>query len=194
MWNATRPTIATNALFEDIDPERLLCRLQQFGPILAGSIDLDSTAIEQNERALSEKNMAVVRGFFELGVPLGIISNASGEKRHRRVYDIAHTISESVGCEVIAVTSHELGGWQCKKPRQLLFDTVAQRMGVANHLMFHIGDQVLKDAWGANRAGYAASVHVQPCAPKSDPRGVRWLQRPLENRLLRSWDAPFGWE
>jgi predicted HAD superfamily phosphohydrolase YqeG len=195
MLEIIKPTIATGAFFSDIDPERLIWQLRRRGPVKAGSIDLDSTIIPQNDMVPSEENMAIIRDFFELGVPLGINSNAGSEERGERVTAIAANLSERVGEDMVAVSTYTLGGpWYLRKPFPKSYNEVARRMGVYNHEMFHIDDQAAKGALGANLAGYHSSVHVEPCAPETDPRGVRLVQRPIETELLRHWGAPFGME
>src|ERR1700761_2503343 len=95
-----KPTIATGSLFRDIDPEHLLWHLRQRGRPKAGAIDLDSTVVPQEAMRIPDEEVAVIKGFFELGVPLGIDSNAASESRGYRVELIALDLSERVGEDI----------------------------------------------------------------------------------------------
>lgn len=186
-----RPTIATGSIFAELDPERLAGQLKARG-CRAGTIDLDSTVVAQQDMQISPANISVIKGFFENDLPLGIDSNTGSELRDHRARSLADQMSNAVGEEVPTVTTYQLGGWWLRKPSRRPFDVTAARMGVPNRNMFHIDDQIFKGVLCANRAGYGASVHVLPCAPGSDPVGVRYFQRHFENRLLEKWQSPFG--
>lgn len=63
-------------------------------------------------------------------------------------------------------------------------------MDIPNNRLCHIGDQLLKDIWGANRAGYAGSVLVAPYGEGDDP-AVKYLQRPFEATVRPFVGLPF---
>jgi HAD superfamily phosphatase (TIGR01668 family) len=189
MLEVVRPTVYTGGLFEDIDPERLLYEIGRLKrrPVKAVTVDIDSTMVAQRQPELSPKNLAVVKAFTEF-VPIGIISNAGSEVRDERAREIGRDIAHNM----VVVTSHEIGGWRSRKPFRPSFDEASHRLKVPNDGIVHIGDQLLKDVLGAKRSGYMAGVLVEPCAPKDDPRLVRYPQRAPEAVLLETMGIPYG--
>jgi len=185
MLELVRPTIYTDGQFKDIDPERLLRQVESLTGqrTLGVSFDLDSTILAQNELEIPAESMEVIVGFGRFA-RLGVNSNAGGEARSDRVEAKTADMSEATNQEVVSVTSHELGGWRYRKPSRRPSDVLAHKMGLPSGSIIHIDDQLLKGGLGANRAGYQASILVDPCAPEDDPRGVRYVQRPIETGLI----------
>ena len=76
------------------------------------------------------------------------------------------------------------------KPNRALFDNTAAELGIAAARICHGGGQILKDIYGAHRAGYGGTVLVAPYGEGDHP-GVRYLQRPLEALLRPALGLPF---
>ncbi len=163
-------------------------RLLRVFPGLDGVMfDLDKTLVGQYEEEVPEEHMEALILISGLGLRLGIISNAGSEDRTQRVRQVAKDIERAVGDDVPVVTSYMVGGKV--KPFRPVFDAMASKVGIKNSRLCYVGDQLLKDVLGANRAGYGGSILVAPYGSGDDP-GVRYLQRPIEAAIRRSMGLP----
>lgn len=66
-----------------------------------------------------------------------------------------------------------------KKPFKPVFKIMSEVMSIPPQNLCYVGDQLLKDVFGANRSGFGGSILVSPYGKGDDPR-VKYLQRPLE--------------
>ncbi|HUD06505.1 MAG TPA: HAD hydrolase-like protein [Candidatus Saccharimonadales bacterium] len=163
--------------------------LQQEIPGLEGVVyDLDKTLTHQHGEGMPNAHLDVIGAINELGLVQGIISNAASEEREERVRVFAKGIGAHIGAEVEVVTSRMVGGK--KKPLRPVFDKMSELLDIPNEHLCYIGDQLLKDVLGANRAGYGGSVLVAPYGEGDDPR-VRFLQRPVEAVIRPFIGLPF---
>lgn len=176
--------VASVALLNPIDSEHFRDVFAQFDGV---TWDLDKTLVGQHEDTLPPAHSEVMLALNALGKRQGLISNASSEHRTSRVLRIADGLSNLLGREIAVVTSRMVGGK--KKPLRPAFDKMANNLGLENEQLCHVGDQLLKDVLGANRAGYGGSVLVAPYGLGDDP-GVKYLQRPVEALLRPALGLP----
>lgn len=97
-------------------------------------------------------------------------------------------IGQLTHSEVVVSTSFKLSA--PGKPNRALFDNTAAELGIAASKICHGGDQILKDIYGANRAGYGGTVLVAPYG-KGDHPGVQLVQRPMEALIRPALGLPF---
>jgi HAD superfamily phosphatase (TIGR01668 family) len=168
-----RPTISVASVTE-ITPSVLSEVLPHVGGVV---FDLDKTLVGQHEENIPQRHLDALLALRSAGLALGIISNASSETRTHRVQMMASSIGDVIGTQLTVVTSRMVGGK--KKPLRPVFDQLSSNIGIANNRLCYVGDQLLKDILGANRAEYAGTVLVAPYGHGDDPR-VKYLQRPIE--------------
>lgn len=154
----------------------------------AVSFDLDKTFVGQHDTELSAEVQEKFIEIGESGIKLALTSNAPKPHRHERVVDIGRRIGHITHSEVVVSTSFKLSA--PGKPHRALFDNTALELGVAAARVCHAGDQILKDVYGANMAGYGGTVLVAPYG-EGDHSGVRYLQRPLEALIRPVIGLPF---
>lgn len=179
-----RPTYYVKSVAE-MNPSEYL----QYMPGLQGmAFDLDKTLVGQHEETLPSSHIDTLAAIGELGLRVGLISNAASAERTERVKAMADYMSEIVGSEVVAVTSRMVSGK--KKPLRPVFDEFSRRSEILNEHLLFVGDQIFKDILGANRAGYAGTVLVAPYGHGDDWR-VKFFQRPVEAAIRPLLGVPF---
>ena len=173
MGDILRPTQCLASVAE-LNLQRLASEVPSLNGI---TWDLDKTLVGQHESVVPEAHLEVMQMISKYGYKQGIISNAGSHERTDRVNTIAKNIGHAIGSKIYVVTSLMVGGK--RKPLRPPYDEMSRLMDVPNKHLCHIGDQLLKDIFGANRSGYAGSVLVAPYG-EGDDLGVKYLQRPLE--------------
>jgi HAD superfamily phosphatase (TIGR01668 family) len=157
----------------DLNPDILktLC------PDIEGAMfDLDRTVVGHHDKFITAGHLAMFISLSEAGLELGFISNA-GQKRANRVQQMADAVSDATGNNTHVVTSHMVNGM--RKPLQDPFEKMTEVSGIPRDKLCYVGDQIMKDVLGANRAGYAGSILVAPYGT-GDNLAVRLIQRPIE--------------
>jgi HAD superfamily phosphatase (TIGR01668 family) len=155
---------------------------------MALSLDVDKTFMGQHGTELSTEVQEKFIEVDESGIKLALTSNAPKKHRHERVAEIGLRIGQLTHSEVIISTSFKLSA--PGKPNRALFDYTAEELGVAAGQICHVGDQILKDVYGANMAGYGGTVLVAPYGEGDHP-GVRYVQRPIEALIRPALRLPF---
>lgn len=184
LFDTLRPTLCLDSVVS-LTPDLL----RETVPDAAGvAFDLDKTLAGQHELGLTNEHMEALANLSEARFALGIISNAASQVRTNRVRVFANDIGETLCTKIAVVTSHMVAGK--KKPLRPVFDRMSTELGIENRCLIYVGDQLLKDVLGANRAGYGGSVLVAPYGSGDDPR-VRFLQRPIEAALRPLVGMPF---
>jgi HAD superfamily hydrolase (TIGR01662 family) len=146
------------------------------------TFDLDKTLLGYRTEDVPASVLAALRDLVASGRKIVLVSNAHGV-RVNRVRRVAATIGEYTGAPCGVVVPADAG--DKIKPDPGMFRVAAERAGVEPTACVHVGDQLFKDIWGAERAGFGATVLVRPTGD-GDHLGVRYLQRPLET-LARPW-------
>ncbi len=124
----------------DID----VSRLANLG-IKAALIDMDNTILPWRDANLPESSVSWVNELKESGIKVCILSNTHSPERLRRV-------SEKLGVESVAKA------W---KPFVFAYKKGLSVTGTLASETVMIGDQLMTDVWGANKAGIH-SVLVRP--------------------------------
>jgi len=179
-----KPTLCIGSVAE-LQPDLLLGQVPGLSAI---TFDLDKTLTGQHEWSIPYVNIEALIAIDALGLRIGIISNANSRSRTSRVHILADTASGYLDEPIEVVTSLEVGGK--KKPLRQPFDKMAEKLAIRNNEMCHVGDQLLKDVLGANRADCGGSVLVRPFGRGDDPR-VKYLQRPIEAAIRPLLGLPF---
>jgi FMN phosphatase YigB (HAD superfamily) len=149
--------------------------------VRAVSYDRDGTVTDYHSPEIPESHLAVLRSFARLGVKQGFNSNSGSAESAERVAKVAAWISDEIDGEFIAATSYEAGG---RKPGPHTFHLFAEKTGVPVENTLHTGDQILKDVYGARRAGLGGALLVARYGEGDDWR-VRYLQRPTIEVVAR---------
>ena len=85
------------------------------------------------------------------GVPIGVVSNASGQIEHTLRYRGVCQVGPGMGVPVVCVVdSHVVG---VAKPDPRIFDGAVEAIGVAPERIAYVGDSVINDIGGARNAG-----------------------------------------
>jgi HAD superfamily phosphatase (TIGR01668 family) len=155
-----RPDQETRSIAE-IDAQALYDR-----GVRAIGFDVDQTLCEFYGKGIDDSlmtNIEAMRGLF--GDQLCIISNCTDERRQELV--------DLFPLHVIPVRT--------KKPDPDAYRAAEKHFGVPPEQWAFVGDRLLTDIVGANRAGWH-SIHVRPLVPKTDP----WYMPParIYERLL----------
>jgi HAD superfamily phosphatase (TIGR01668 family) len=168
-----RPSLYVGSVAE-ITPDRLEAAV----PGAEGVIfDLDNTLADHHVYTVSDDKIQALLALHGAGKQFGIISNAGTQELSDNVKVTAEILGAQVGAKIHTVTSFEVGGRI--KPHPYPFDKMSEKIGIPKDRLCYVGDQILKDVFGPNRAGYAGSILVAPCS-KYDSPGVKYLQRPVE--------------
>ncbi len=131
--------------------------------------DADQTLCEFYGKGIDDSlltNIEAMRGLFS--DRLCIISNCTDERRQELV--------EHFPLQVIPVRT--------KKPDPEAYRAAEEHFGIPPEQWAFVGDRLLTDIVGANRAGWH-SIHVRPLVPETDPwymppaRAYEWLLRRL---------------
>lgn len=168
-----RPTLYVSSVAE-ISPQRLEAA---FPGVEGVMFDLDNTLADHHIYEVSDDKIKALIALHSAGKQLGIISNAGTQELTDSVVATAERIGAEVGAHIHTVTSFEVNGKL--KPYPHPFDRMAEKTGIPKERLCYVGDQILKDVFGSNRAGYAGSILVAPCS-RIDSPGVKYLQRPVE--------------
>lgn len=113
-------------------------------------LDMDNTLSHWGKHALAPGANEFVDQIKELGMVPVVFSNNS---KHR-----VETFAKKMGIQ------HAVG--RAGKPSKAAFVRAAKKMGVGVEQCAAIGDQLMTDIIGANRAHYAVSVLVHPLSKR----------------------------
>lgn len=127
--------------------------------------DLDNTLVPWNIKEPTEKNRKWLDQMKEKGIQVTIISN----NNHPRV----QTFSDPVEVPFVA---------RAKKPFRRAFYKATSQMNLKKEEVVVIGDQLLTDIYGGNRAGYY-TILVVPIV-QSDA-AITKFNRKIERKILR---------
>jgi len=158
------------------------------GGFKALSLDVDKTFMGQHRTELTTEMQEKFIELDESNLRIALTSNAPKQHRHERVADIGMRIGRLIHSEVVISTSFKLSA--PGKPHRALFDNAEAELGVPREYICHVGDQILKDVYGANKAGYGRTVLVAPYG-EGDHLGVKYVQRPLEAIIRPTIGLPF---
>ena len=130
-------------------------------------LDLDNTLTLWRSRQVSEPVRQWARKASEAGLQLCLVSNAQNPDR-------VEAVARELGCEFIA---------RAKKPMRRGFSRACMRLGVEPGEAVAVGDQLLTDVWGGNRAGLH-TVLLRPIDRKREFVGTKF-DRLVERLVLR---------
>lgn len=111
---------------------------------------------------LAESVSALAR-LHRAGVPIGVVSNASGQIEHTLRYRGVCQVGPGMGVPVVCVVDSEIVG--VAKPDPRIFDSALAALGLPAERVAYVGDSVINDVGGARNAG------LQPIL--MDPHGDR---------------------
>lgn len=143
--------------------------------VTAVGFDLDRTIIGHFDEEVPEEFLNHLRMLHKASFKVIIISNVHTPPRQERFRRIINNIVASGISNLISVTPADVGGKG--KPSSAPFIFAAKLSNSKQSEMAYVGDQLLKDSYGAARAGYKTTVLVHPYG-KGDNLAVRFLQRP----------------
>lgn len=160
-----RPTLVAPKLVS-YDAGTLIRKLQLPDGRLGGfTFDLDGTLVKPDEDHISLGNLELLAHLRGEGKRLGFIADigdrddfADQAQRRTRAENLAGEASEFCHIGIIATIC---GLNNPGKPHKRVFEQAAENMGLPAGRVVHVGDQLLQDVRGANRAGYAGSVLVR---------------------------------
>jgi len=138
--------------------------------------DLDNTLVAWDEKDATEEVSQWIKRVERLGIKIVIISN-NNEERVKR-------FAEPLGVPFLPVA---------KKPMKRTFHRGRKLMGLKKEEVVVIGDQLLTDVFGGNRAGYK-TILVAPIV-ESDAKITQFnrrLERAILNRLKKQ--GKVSWE
>lgn len=153
------PSWTINSVYQ-ITPEALLAKGYQ-----AAIIDLDNTVIAWNHLEYTPEMAEWIEQMTQGGVAIYILSNNTTERVAK--------VAEPLG---VGYTANAL------KPRRKNFQIALDALGTTQENTIMIGDQVMTDVIGANRANLA-SILVKPIAQHDNV--YTWLNRTLERLALK---------
>ncbi|MDN6626435.1 MAG: YqeG family HAD IIIA-type phosphatase [Pisciglobus halotolerans] len=159
MFKKFKPTWMVEAIYQ-IQPEQL--KKLGFKAVLA---DLDNTLIAWNNPDGTEELIQWIKWMKQADIPVIILSNNS-DKRIKRVAD-------SLNLRYIP---------RALKPTTLGFKEAIKKLKLDKNEIVMVGDQVITDVFGANRAGIK-SVLVRPIID-SDAWNTK-INRYFELRIMR---------
>ena len=156
-----RPTHRADSL-TDIDIDELIAL-----GVRAVLLDMDNTVSTWKGRELAPDALDVIAHMRAAGLDLAVFSNNQPHNVER--------LAKRLGID------HAIA--RAGKPRKKAFIKAAQRMGVPPEACCVVGDQLMTDIVGGNRAGYAATILVRPLSPHE------WIftkfNRMRERRILK---------
>ncbi|MBF4500140.1 YqeG family HAD IIIA-type phosphatase [Savagea sp. SN6] len=153
------PTAYTKS-FRDITPERL----QERG-IRAVITDLDNTLIEWNRAHATDEVIAWIRSIERAGIQVILMSNNNEER--------VNIFAEPLGVRYIA---------RANKPLQGAYKKARQMLQVKDSEIVCVGDQLMTDILGANRARLQ-SILVLPIVT-SDAKATKF-NRFVESKIMK---------
>jgi len=135
-------------------------------------MDVDHTLVPFRGMDLDDATVRFLNALWERGVIEGmyLASNSSRD---------LSGIAGAIGAQVVPVRGLE------RKPRRAYFRRVLRTIGCRPEQAVMVGDKLLFDVWGGNRAGLV-TVLVQPIGPD------QWFDRVVrirfwERMVLRRW-------
>ncbi len=133
--------------------------------IRACVFDLDNTIARWEEERLEEEILELFDCLTGLGLKVGILTNSRRENIEKFISDLPfpHLFNAS-------------------KPRRKGFMKIAEELGVRPEEVAMIGDQLLTDVLGANRAGMY-TIRVDPLDPSREYKFTK-INRVAERILL----------
>jgi len=142
-WHFYRPTQRADSLSQ-ID----VAALTGAG-IRAVLLDMDNTLSTWRGRELAPDALAFVEKLRQAGIDMAVFSN----NRIKNVSGLADQLG----------IPHAIAN--AGKPAKRAFLRAAARMGCAPNACAVVGDQLMTDIIGANRAGFGATVLMRPLSP-----------------------------
>jgi len=112
-------------------------------------LDLDNTMLPWKDSELPRQTVGWIEEAKTAGLKLCIVSNTHYPRR-------LASIAEQVGVPYVS---------RALKPRSYGFLKALELLGSAPHRSVVIGDQILTDVWGGNRAGIS-TILVDPLHPR----------------------------
>jgi predicted HAD superfamily phosphohydrolase YqeG len=174
-------SLTPSYIIKDIADIDVLAFIKANPTIKAITWDLDKTLAGQHESTIPFKNIAIIKLFADNGMWQGFVSNAWSEIRNERVIRIASDIERIIEQKFAVATIFYS---QCQpKPSTQMFKLMAEKAGLSPNAICHVGDQILKDILGGNRAEYGATILVAPFG-RGDSLLVRIFQR-IPEAILR---------
>lgn len=143
----------------DIEPQQLLD-----DGIKGIIIDLDNTLVEWNRADATEDIAAWFLEMRDAGLQITVVSNNDMERVSR--------FCDPLGIPYIC---------QARKPLKKAFKQAVATLGLPQEEVIMIGDQLLTDILGANRAGLK-SILVVPVASSDAP--ITKFNRAIERRIM----------
>ena len=131
--------------------------------------DIDNTLVSQDAKR-TEQAETFLRGLAAEGFRIALVSN----NRHGRVMEF----SEGTGAVFVPAAA---------KPSRKGYRKAMSLMGTTEEDTLVVGDQLLTDIFGANRAGLK-NILVSPLDENSDTGAIK-LKRVIERMLLQKSDA-----
>lgn len=141
-------------------------------------LDVDNTLVRWRAEAVADETRAWIDAGHRIGIRFCIVSNSRRRSRLQRIAD-------DLGIDMV------LGRM---KPSRAMFRTALDQFGVEPGEAVMVGDQLLTDVLGANRAGIDA-ILVQPLHPrelfatKANRLAESFLRRWIDRALIDD-DAP----
>jgi len=138
-------------------------------------VDLDSTLLPHGGVELDTENL---RALQEQPLPIIIATNRSNPEGVRKI------VRELDAAAIVTADS-----WLTKKPSQAYFRKLILAGGHTAAQTLMIGDRVVQDVWGANRAGLQTTMvdklGHQPWREKIFGAIDRWLIRHIADRYQK---------
>lgn len=174
-WHIRRfsPVAALHAL-EEVDLDEAKARGKKL--IL---LDVDNTLLPWRAEDVGQNTLLWIKEARDLGFDLCIISNTRNPERLKRIAD-------KLGIDYIRDRF---------KPSRKMYHLAVKKFGHTEAETLMVGDQLLTDIWGANRAGIDA-IWVKPIGTHEFV-GTKYISRNIERvigRLLHDYfqDAPLA--
>jgi FMN phosphatase YigB (HAD superfamily) len=92
-----------------------------------------------------------LRALVERGVPIGVVSNASGQIEGALLRAAVCQVGEGAGATVLFVVDSHIVG--VAKPDPAIFDSALDHLGIDRHRVAYVGDSIRYDVLGAQAAG-----------------------------------------
>lgn len=166
-----KPDWVLEAIY-DITPEQL--RTHQIKAVLT---DLDNTLIAWNNPDGTPELKQWIKKMKEAGIPVIVVSNNKASR-------VAHAV-EHLGLEYVS---------RAMKPFTKGFKEVERRFELPKESLVMVGDQLMTDIRGSNRAGIR-SILVKPIV-ESDAWNTkinRWREKRVMKELLTKYPEEMKW-
>jgi HAD superfamily phosphatase (TIGR01668 family) len=143
-------------------------------------IDIDHTLVSTKSWRVSVKTRRKLKELQKMGFRIVFLTNTVVPWRQKRAREIA----KSAKIDVILVCCDF---FHCK-PSRWGFEEACRLAGVAAEKAVMIGDMLLRDIFGANKAGYGFTILVEPKGP--DNLIIRRSRR--KELEIKKWLAEIG--